>query len=130
MKNDPHDLDMISQDSAIEPWNYKIDGLKIKRSSLDDPKYRYITYTSFFCEIIIATDDMGTQICYDGIFFGGTFFDLETAVIYLRYRTEVAKILFRKVYLQRLRQKFTWRNLSHQYWRVRHYFDPNFYLGR
>lgn len=143
MKNDPHDLDMISQNEGIDSRFYDIAGLKIKKANLDDsivtangstvlgdPKYRYITYTSFLCEITIATDDMGTQICYNGVFFGSNFVDLEQGVRYLRLHTKGAKIIFRAVYLNQLRQKFTWGNLMHQYWRVRHYFDPTFYFGR
>ena len=106
---------------------YEIDGLKIVKASLDDPKYRYITYKSFLCRITIAPDDMGTHICYNGVFFGGSFFDLELAVIYLRYRTKAAKRIFRKVYINWLRYKFSWQHLLYLYWRVRHYFDPNFY---
>ena len=102
---------------------YEIEGLKIVKSSLDDPKYRYITYKSFLCRIVIATDDMGTHICYNGVFFGGSFVSLEGAVLYLKCRTETAKRVFRKVYLSWLRQKFTWRNLKHQWWLLRTHFS-------
>ena len=103
---------------------YEIEGLTIKKQSLDDPKYRYITYTSLLCEITIATDDMGTHICYNGVFFGGSgFLDLEMAVIYLRYRTKAAKRLFRQVYINNLKYKLSWRSLKHQWWLLRTHFS-------
>ena len=109
--------------------NYEIDGLKLVKQSLDNPKYRYVTYRSWFCQMTIATDDWGTQLCHDGAFYGSSFRNLEEGVEFLRLTTEPAKRFFRKVYFRSLKYKFSRRHLTYLYWKVRHHFDPNFYLG-
>ena len=108
--------------------NYEIDGLKLVKSELGDSKYRYVMYKGWFYQMTIASDDMGTQLCHNGAFYGRSFRNVEEGVDFLRLNTEVCKRFFRKVWLHSLKYKFSGRNLQHQYWRVRHYFDPNFYL--
>ena len=97
--------------------------------NLENPKYRSISYIAFLCRISIATDDMGTQICFNGSFFGPMLFkDLEEGVEYLRIHRKGAIKIFRKVYLGYLRYKFSRRNLKHLYWKFRHHFDSDFYF--
>lgn len=109
--------------------DYKIRGLKLVRQSLDNPKYRYVTYKSWFCQMTIATDDWGTQLCHNGVFFGSSFRNVEEGVEFLRMNVDIAKPFFRKVYFHSLRYMFSKRHLTYLYWKVRHHFDPTFYLG-
>jgi|SRR3972149_10999727 len=109
--------------------NYNIDGLIIKSFSLTNSRYRYIRYAGYLCEIVIATDDWGTQICYDGMVYGKSFNNLEEGVEYLREHKKDAVKFFRKLFLFKLKSKFSWRYLRHLYWKIRHYFNPNFYFN-
>lgn len=115
--------------------NYKISGLRIGKKELDlCSPYRYITYHALFCKIAIATDDWGTQICYNGRFFGKMGFrNLEDAVEYLRENKEEAVKYFRKCYFERIKRAYftrqgLQRTIEHQYWKIRHHFNPEFYL--
>jgi hypothetical protein len=132
-------LDQLEKDYIK---GFEIKGLKIKKYHLADrcalpggvmfsiPKYRFINYSAFLCKIVIATDDMGTQICYNGAFFGGFgFSNIEEAADYLKNNKEKAIKFFRKVYLHSLKYKFSIRHLEHLYWRIRHHFDPTFYCN-
>jgi hypothetical protein len=98
---------------------YEIDGLTIAKAELDDPKYRYITYKTWLCVITIATDDMGTNICFNGCFFGGFFPTLEMAVIYLRANKEKAIKFFRQVYIEYLKYKLSRRHFRYLIWRFK-----------
>ncbi len=111
--------------------NYEIEGLKIEKMFLENPKYRHISYKAFLCRISIATDDMGTQVCFNGQFFGPFHFrNVEEGVECLRENRKIAIKFFRKAYLDYLKYKFSRGNLKHLYWRFRHYFDSDFYFNR
>jgi len=113
--------------------NYEIDGLKISSSSsYENGRYAHATYEGFLYKISVAKDDMGTQICYNGRFFGGSFTDMNDAVEYLRQNKEEAIKFFRGAYIARMKRKLSRKGMKryarHTYWRIRHHFQPDFYL--
>jgi len=111
---------------------YEIPGFVISKLDVDNlPEYGAITYKTLFCEFAIATDDMGTQICYNGRFFGGFHGNIDAAILWLSYnkeRTAECKRFFRKVWFKSWKYTLSYRHFRHLYWKVRHYFQPNFYL--
>jgi len=106
-----------------------IPGLKVDSFDFSLPDCQYVIYKTFLCEISIATDILGTQICYNGRFFGkSNFRDIYDAISYLRDNKESAIKYFRREYIRHFKYYFTIRHLQHIYWKIRHYFDPDFYL--
>jgi hypothetical protein len=101
--------------------DYEIEGFKITKSELSNPRYRFIEYSKFLCKIVVATDDMGTQICFNGCFFGPWFLNLEHGVKYLRENIKNAERVFKKVYIDYLKYKILVTILgSRLYFRLRY----------
>lgn len=112
---------------------YELPGFSIQKLDLDKlPRYGAISYKAFLCRFSIATDDMGTQICYNGTFFGRFGFrNIKEAVDWLcadKQRLESCKRVFRRAYLHHFKYYFTKWYFRHLYWKIRHHFDSEFYL--
>lgn len=113
--------------------NLEIPGFSIEKFDFSKlPEFGFINYKALFCKFSIAKDMMGTQICYDGQFFGPfDFKDITEAINWLREdssRYESAKRVFRKTWFRSLKDKFSFSHATYLYWKVIHFFNPNFYL--
>jgi hypothetical protein len=114
--------------------NYNIPGFKIADINLSKmPEFGYITYKSLFCKFSISKDSIGTQICFNGTFFGPyDFKNIDEAVQWMQednYRCESAKRIFRKVWLKSWGYTFSDAHIIHLVWKVLHGIFPNFYLN-
>lgn len=111
---------------------YDIAGFRTVKKDTDKlPKYGYVKYAGIFCNFSIATDCMGTQICYSGTFFGPSFPNIDTAVIWMNAdptRQDAARKVFRRAYFKNLQYLVSWRRIRYIYWKIRNYFQPDFYL--
>jgi hypothetical protein len=98
--------------------DYKIRGLRVHSHSLDDSKYRCIKYKGFLVTFSIATDMLGTQICFDGNFFGPfDLKDVEEGIEFARDHREQVIKYFRGCYLRSLKYRFSKRHLKFLVWR-------------
>lgn len=100
MWEDLEELEKMPQ-RKINISDYQIEGMEIKSHCLEKQFPRAVTYCGDGFEFAIATDSIGTQICYNGRFFGGFgFVDIEQAIEYVRQNRndaiEWAKSVYRK----------------------------------
>jgi hypothetical protein len=124
------------------PKEYEIEGLKVVaygKDILENDSHKihceYIKYRTWFCRISVVDDSMGIQICYNARFFDNIGFNfMGSAVDYLRANKDRAikfyrKGFFRKIFYGTIHSLFTKRGWSYTYWKIRHHFDPTFYLS-
>jgi hypothetical protein len=115
--------------------NIEIPGFKISKIDLNNlPRFGYVSYKRLFCEFSIATDSMGTQIFYNGTFFGPfDFKNIEDAINWVKEdneRLQSLKRVYTKAWFRHFKYLLSWNHTTYLYWKIRHHFDPSFYLGK